>query len=85
MKIKQFLKSVFIGDTAPATPPAPITEQQIEEAIAELREHLHIAKCAQRAHVRRITTFGLEHPELHKLYFTKAGDAMRKEATRAAA
>ena len=40
MKIKPFLKSLFTARTPLTEVTTPITEQQIEDTIAELHEHL---------------------------------------------
>lgn len=47
--------------------------------VAKLQEELRLAKAAHLGAARRISAFGLAHPELYKLYFTKAGDKLRKE------
>lgn len=81
MKIKALLKSVFTGNVRPTADEATA----IAPDVAKLQEDLRLARCAHLAAARRISTFGLEHPELHKLYFTRAGDKARKEQVHDAA
>lgn len=78
MKIKPFLKSLFTARTPLTEVTTPITEQQLEDTIAELHEHLRLARSAHLAAARRISTFGQEQPELYRLYFTRAGEKVRK-------
>jgi|GEM_PF-5931634 len=61
------------------TPAAPVEAPEAEpKADCKLRT----AKGAQAAAARRIDAFAKDHPELHRLYFTKAGIRERQEATR---
>lgn len=85
MKIKAFLKAIFIGDTTFVEPSAPASPAEYQAEIAKLQQDLHITQCGHRAHARRIAVFGQEHPELFNRYFTKAGDKARKEDSHATA
>lgn len=74
MKIKALLKSVFTGNVRPtADEPTAIAPD-----VAKLQEDLRLARCAHLAAARRISTFGQEQPELYRLYFTRAGEKVRK-------
>lgn len=46
-------------------------------AMQSLRSSLDISRRAQSNQSRRINALHNEHPELHRLFFTKAGDAER--------
>jgi hypothetical protein len=85
MKIKAFLKAIFIGDTTFVEPPALCSPADYQSEIAKLQEDLRLARCAHRAYARRISAFALDHPAMHGLYFTRAGDHQRKESASATA
>lgn len=46
-------------------------------AMQSLHASLEIARMAQSNQSRRINALRHEHPELHRLFFAKAGDAER--------
>ncbi|KII34897.1 hypothetical protein NL64_06475 [Pseudomonas fluorescens] len=69
----------FFTRTAKAEPTPVVVD------VDALQEKLRLAQSAHVASARRISAFALEHPDLYRLYFTKAGDKRRQEARHAAA
>lgn len=72
----KLLKRIFLRAPAPAPAPAPVETQP------DVAEVLRIAQAAQSVYARRVAAFGKDHPELWRQYFTRAGEAARKEAAR---
>lgn len=64
----------------PATSGCPVCDMR-KNAMLGLHDKLESSRKAQSNQSKRLEAFRREHPEMWRLYFTKAGDAERGIAT----
>lgn len=78
------ITDLFRAFRKPAAAPNPDTVTLVVDVVALQRE-LHLAQCAYLAGARRISAFAIAQPDMYRLHFTKAGDAIRRNTANAAA